>query len=67
MKNLDLDREFVDLLCFFVAAGLVVFAQFRPDTSDKVYEFATLAAGSALRGLGTSIKKNQEDSHGTDD
>lgn len=67
MKSLDLDREFVDLLCFFIAAGLVVFAQFRPDTSDKVYEFATLAAGSALRGLGTSLKKSEDSSRGNND
>lgn len=61
MKTPDLDKEFVDLLCFIIATGLVIFAQFKPETSDRLYEFATLAAGSGLRGLGTHFKHDYED------
>lgn len=54
MKNLD--RDYLDLICFLVAAALLVFVQFRNVQSGPIYDFASLSAGAALRGFGTDRK-----------
>lgn len=53
MKFIDLDREFVNLACFAIAAGLVLFAQVKNVQDGRIYDFANLSAGAALRGFGT--------------
>ena len=52
----DLDRELVNLICFLVAAGLVLFAQFKNVQDGRIYDFANLSAGAALRGFGSNKK-----------
>lgn len=49
----DLDRDYLDLICFLVAASLIVFVQLRDVQTGPVYDFANLSAGAALRGFGT--------------
>jgi hypothetical protein len=56
MPNLDLDRELTNLICFLVAAGLVLFAQLKNIQDGRVYDFANLSAGAALSGFGTDKK-----------
>ena len=57
MGKFDLDREFVNLCCFIIAAGLVLFAQVKGVQDGIFYDFANLSAGAALRGFGTSNNK----------
>ena len=52
----NLDREFVNLVCFAIAAGLIVFVQTKGIQEGRVYDFANLSAGAALRGFGTDKK-----------
>lgn len=52
----NLDREFVNLICFLVAAALIVFVQSKGIQEGRVYDFANLSAGAALRGFGTDKK-----------
>jgi hypothetical protein len=63
MWKIDLDRDTVDFACFVIAAILVAIARFAPpaNDSDKLYDFAALSAGAALRGLGTNNKSENDD------